>query len=71
MPPLIAAFNGPEDWGDQRQDHHCSNADRFPPEIIQHAIWLYVRSTLSYRDVEELLAEPGRISPTRRSGAGC
>src|SRR2546427_10098611 len=30
---------------------------RFPPEIIQHAIWLYLRFTLSYRDVEELLAE--------------
>jgi transposase-like protein len=28
---------------------------RFPPEIIQHAIWLYLRFTLSYRDVEELL----------------
>ena len=32
---------------------------RFPPEIIQHAIWLYVRFTLGYRDVEELLAERG------------
>ena len=32
---------------------------RFPPEIIQHAIWLYIRFTLSYRDVEELLAERG------------
>ena len=30
-----------------------------PPEIIQHAIWLYLRFTLSYRDVEELLAERG------------
>src|SRR5436190_22964115 len=30
---------------------------RFPPEIIQHAVWLYLRFTLSYRDVEELLAE--------------
>jgi len=30
---------------------------RFPAEIIQHAIWLYLRFTLSYRDVEELLAE--------------
>src|SRR5829696_5317019 len=30
---------------------------RFPPEVIRHAIWLYVRFTLSYRDVEELLAE--------------
>src|ERR671925_2347773 len=33
--------------------------DRFPAEVIQHAIWLYLRFTLSYRDVEELLAERG------------
>ena len=32
---------------------------RFPAEIIQHAIWLYLRFTLNYRDVEELLAERG------------
>jgi transposase-like protein len=32
---------------------------RFPPEIIQHAIWLYLRFILSYRDVEEPLAERG------------
>jgi putative transposase len=32
---------------------------RFRPVIIQHAIWLYLRFTLSYRDVEELLAERG------------
>src|SRR6195256_6394940 len=32
---------------------------RFPPEIIQHAIWLYIRFTLSFRDVEDLLAERG------------
>src|SRR4051812_8330807 len=30
---------------------------RFPPPIIQHAVWLYLRFTLSYRDVEELLAQ--------------
>jgi transposase-like protein len=30
---------------------------RFPPEIIQQAIWLYLRFTLSLRDVEDLLAE--------------
>jgi putative transposase len=34
---------------------------RFPPEIIQQAIWLYVRFTLSFRDVEDLLAERGII----------
>lgn len=32
---------------------------RFPPVIIQHAIWLYFRFSLSYRDVEDLLAERG------------
>jgi hypothetical protein len=32
---------------------------RFPPEIIQQAMWLYLRFTLSFRDVEDLLAERG------------
>ena len=32
---------------------------RFPPEVIQQAIWLYLRFTLSFRDVEDLLAERG------------
>jgi transposase-like protein len=32
---------------------------RFPAEIIQQAIWLYLRFTLSFRDVEDLLAERG------------
>ncbi len=34
---------------------------RFPPAIIAHAVWLYFRFALSYRDVEELLAERGVI----------
>ncbi len=32
---------------------------RFPPEIIQHAVWVYFRFPLSYRDVEDLLSERG------------
>jgi len=32
---------------------------RFAPEIIQHAVWLYARFTLSFRDVEDVLAERG------------
>ena len=32
---------------------------RFPPEIISHAVWLYFRFTLSFRDVKDLLAERG------------
>ena len=34
---------------------------RFPPLIISHAVWLYHRFTLSFRDVEDLLAERGVI----------
>ncbi len=32
---------------------------RFPPEIIQYAVWLYHRFNLSQRDIEDLLAERG------------
>jgi transposase-like protein len=32
---------------------------RFPSEIRQHAVWLYYRFNLSYRDIEDLLAERG------------
>ncbi len=32
---------------------------QFPPAIIRHAVWLYLRFTLSFRDVEDLLAERG------------
>ena len=32
---------------------------RFPPEIIQQAVWLYFRFGLSFRDIEDLLAERG------------
>ena len=34
---------------------------RFPEAIISHAVWLYHRFTLSFRDVEERLAERGVI----------
>ena len=34
---------------------------RFPPEIISHAMWLYYRFSLSFRDVEDLLAQRGII----------
>jgi hypothetical protein len=32
---------------------------QFSPAIIRHAVWLYVRFTLCFRDVEDLLAERG------------
>ena len=30
---------------------------QFPPAVIRHAVWLHIRFTLSYRDIEDLLAE--------------
>ena len=37
----------------------CYRGYRFPAEIISHAVWLYHRFCLSFRDVEDLLAERG------------
>src|SRR5262249_29067796 len=34
---------------------------RFPPEIISYAVWIYHRFSMSFRDVEDLLAERGII----------
>jgi putative transposase len=34
---------------------------RFPPEIISHAVWLYHRFCLSFRDTEDLVAQRGII----------
>src|SRR5262249_7168728 len=41
---------------------------RFPPDVIRHAVWLYLRFTLSYRDVEDLLAERGLIVSNEPTG---
>jgi putative transposase len=40
---------------------HCFPADviRHPSSVIRHAVWLYFRFSLSFRDVEELLAQRG------------
>jgi len=38
---------------------HSYRGYQFPPEIISHAVWLYHRFSLSFRDVEDLLAERG------------
>ena len=45
---------------DSMKSSTCSyHGHRFPPEIIGHAVWLYHRFCLSFRDVEDLLAERG------------
>ena len=40
---------------------NCYHGYRFPPDIIGHGMWLYHRFSLSFRDVEELLAKRGII----------
>ena len=45
--------------GSRRDDKISYAGYRFPPEIIQQTIWLYLSFTLSLRDVEDLLAEQG------------
>ena len=37
----------------------CYHGYRFPPLIISHAVWLYHRFCLSFRDAEALLAQRG------------
>ncbi len=43
---------------------------QFPPDIIRHAVWLYLRFTLSFRDVEDLLAERGLDVSYETAAAG-
>ena len=42
---------------------------RFPPDIISHAVWLYHRFSLSFRDADDLLAQRG-ITVTYRIRGG-
>jgi putative transposase len=44
-----------------KSDRSCYSGYRFPPEIISYAVWAYHRFCLSFRDVEDLLAERGII----------
>lgn len=43
----------------QPMSHRRNRGYRHPVEIISHAVWLYFRFHLSFREVEELLAERG------------
>src|SRR4051812_25832906 len=56
VPPLSAGDPPPQPVGMNAPSYA---GYRFPPDIIQRAVWMYLRFTLSFRDVEELLAERG------------
>ena len=49
--------------GDMTRSNRSSiyRRHRFPPDVIAHAVWLYLRFPLSLRMVEDLLAERGII----------
>jgi putative transposase len=49
------------DDGGMRQPPNPHHRHRFPAELISHAVWLYHVLSLSFRDVEFLLAERGVI----------
>ena len=61
----VEALSGQTSWlgsevaGTRAMAENSNRRHRFPPVVIQHAVWLYLRFTLSYRDVEDLLAERG------------
>ena len=42
-------------------DANMYSGFRYPSEIISHAVWLYFRFALSFRDVEEMLSSRGVI----------
>jgi hypothetical protein len=64
--PAVAVEPGRGSWSDastSRRSHADRSAFagfRFPPEVITAIRW-YLRHGLSYRDVEELLAEPAEV----------
>jgi transposase-like protein len=56
-----SGLRSPSWFGSQGDEKISYKGYRFTPEIIQQTIWLYLRFTLSFRDVEDLLAERGII----------
>ncbi|MGA7950700.1 MAG: hypothetical protein WCA45_11170 [Thiobacillaceae bacterium] len=73
MPLLDRIVNFPASWFDGLMNTSSGVAavnsykgHRFPAEIISHCVWLYFRFSLSFRDVEEMMAERGVTS----TGAG-
>ena len=51
-------------------DAPCYHGYRFPPLIISHAVWLYLRFCLSFRDAEDLLAQRGITVSYETFGSG-
>ena len=55
---LSSSVGAWQTWS-MKRDAPSYHGYRFPPEIISHAVWLYHRFGVSFRDVEDLLAQRG------------
>ena len=55
---LSSSVGAWQTWS-MKRDTPSYHGYRFPPEIISHAVWLYHRFGVSFRDVEDLLAQRG------------
>ena len=56
---VLSSSVGAWQTGPMKRDTLSYQGYRFPPEIISHAVWLYHRFGVSFRDVEDLLAQRG------------
>ena len=56
---FVCGLRHPRQPGSQVNEKISYSGDQFPPEIIHQAVWFYLRFSLSFRDVEDLLAERG------------
>ncbi|SDB74374.1 putative transposase [Belnapia rosea] len=59
--PLAGAEQLSQDGGEMTSEPSTYPGYRFPAEVVRHAVWLYHLFSLSFRDVELLLAERGVV----------
>ena len=59
LPVVLSSSVGAWQTWPMKRDTLSYHGYRFPPDIISHAVWLYHRFGVSFRDVEDLLAQRG------------
>ena len=59
LPAVLSSSVGAWQTWPMKRDTLSYHGYRFPPDIISHAVWLYHRFGVSFRDVEDLLAQRG------------
>ena len=59
LPEVLSSSVGAWQTWPMKRDTLSYHGYRFPPDIISHAVWLYHRFGVSFRDVEDLLAQRG------------